>query len=346
MLLVLDRPGLALGYERASLVVYEDGKRLRALPVRQVQRVVVGPSVELGAGVLGLLSEHGVPLLVLNHRHPERTAELVAYRSGNARRRLAQYAFYHDAEARRRWSAWVVGLKLRYQRRLLELAREQRPDLRLPLSHGAAHLAELETHLTQASAPPDSPLWQRSALPDSPLWQRGAWGDLERTGSHPLDTIRGWEGSAAAMYFQAFTSLFAPRLGFTARRRRPPTDPVNACLSLSYVLVHFEAGCAARMMGLDPMLGGFHEPAYGQDALASDLLEPLRPLVDKWVWSLFREETLRPEHFRQSEEGCRLHRHAQAVYYDAYAQRARPWRRLLRLYARAFVAVLPDVPAG
>jgi CRISPR/Cas system-associated endonuclease Cas1 len=81
MLLVLDRPGLLLDYERASLLAYEKGTLKRSVPVRQLERVVVRPRLELEARVLGLLAQHGVSLLVLNHRNPERTAELVAYRS-------------------------------------------------------------------------------------------------------------------------------------------------------------------------------------------------------------------------------------------------------------------------
>lgn len=312
MLLILDRENLSLRPERATLAVYENGKRLRSVPVRELERVVVGPRVALCAGVLGLLSEHGVPLLVLNHRHPERTAELLAHRSGNARRRLAQYALYYDRESRRSWAADLIFWKVRNQRRFLEKALALRPDLRLPLFHGVSRLREIEAFLADGG------------------------------GEAGMDVLRGWEGCAAACYFEAYAPLFAPRLGFSGRQRRPPPDPVNACLSLGYVLVHFEAACAARVEGLDPMLGGFHEPAYGQDALASDLMEPLRAAVDAWVWSLFREALLRPEHFHPTDAGCRLQNHAQGIFYRAYAERARVWRRLLRWYARAFAMRLPD----
>ena len=87
------------------------------------------------------------------------------------------------------------------------------------------------------------------------------------------------------------------------------------------------------------MLGGFHEPSYGQDALASDLIEPLRPAVDAWVWAMFRAQTLRPEHFRHQDEGCFLQHHAQAVFYEALHQKLRVWRR----YARLFAQSLPEV---
>ncbi len=314
MLLVLDRPGLSLGYERAALLIHEEGARPRSVPVRQLERVVAGPGLALDAGVLGLLARHGVSLLVLNHRHPERTAELLAHHPANVQRRLAQYALFQDPALRHRWARGLVALKLRRQRTLLERAGRERPGV--PLGAIVRRLAGIEQHLAE----------------------------LAEAG--PLATLRGLEGAAAAAFFEGYARLFAPSLGFEARRRRPPPDPVNACLSLGYTLLHAEAGGAARAAGLDPLLGGFHEPSYGQNALASDLIEPLRPAVDAWVWGLFRAETLRLEHFRHDGGACLLQRHAQSVYYAALHRKLRVWRRLLRRYAGHFAAALPEPAAA
>ena len=310
MWLVLDRPGLTLGYEGAALLIREPGQPVRSAPVRQLERVVAGPRLEISAGVLGLLAEHGVSLLVLNHRHPERTAELVAHEAANTRRRLAQYAFLQADGSRQAWARAVVSLKVRRQRALLARARQARPDV--PLGGVLRRLAAIEAQLA------------------------------EPAGTLPLPTLRGLEGAAAAAYFEGYPRLFAPALGFTQRRRRPPPDPVNACLSLGYTLLHAEASGAARVAGLDPLLGGFHDPAYGGNALASDLIEPLRPALDAWVWELFREGTLRREHFRREDDACFLQRHAQGVFYEAIHERLRVWRRLLRRYARRFAAWLPE----
>jgi len=313
MWLVLDRPGLNLGYERAALLIREDGRPPRSVPVRQVERVIAGPRLEIAAGVLGLLAEHGVSLLVLNHRHPDRTAELVAHEAANTRRRLAQYAFLGLTAPRQDWARAVVSLKVRRQQALLARARQERPEV--PLGGVLRRLAAIMARLADPGA------------------------------EFGLDALRGLEGAAAAAYFEGYPRLFAPALGFTQRRRRPPPDPVNACLSLGYALLHAEASGAARAAGLDPLLGGFHEPAYGQNALASDLIEPLRPVLDAWVWALFREGTLRREHFRQEADACFLQRHAQGVYYEAIHERLRVWRRLLRRYARGFAAGLPEAAA-
>ena len=148
-----------------------------------------------------------------------------------------------------------------------------------------------------------------------------------------IDSLRGIEGAAAAAYFEAFTSLFPPSLEFTGRNKRPPRDPVNACLSLAYTLVHFEAVAASYAAGLDPLLGLYHEPAFGRESLASDLIEPLRPHADAWVWSLFRERVLTGEHFHNDKGAVLLGKTGRQYFYTRFENFAHPLRRLLRLEA-------------
>lgn len=144
------------------------------------------------------------------------------------------------------------------------------------------------------------------------------------------DTVLGLEGAGAAAHYAALTALFPPSLNFTGRNRRPPRDPVNACLSLGYTLLHFEAVRAAYGAGLDPLLGFFHEPAYGRESLACDLIEPLRPRLDAWVWTLFRERRLRAHDFVEDKGACLLAKAGRQTFYAAYEIWAPPCRRYLR----------------
>ncbi len=143
---------------------------------------------------------------------------------------------------------------------------------------------------------------------------------------------------AARVYYEALTALFAPALGFTGRNRRPPRDPVNACLSLVYTLLHFEAVRAAHMAGLDPLLGFYHRPAFGRESLASDLIEPLRPHADAWVWHLFRKNILRSDHFGRDGEACLLGKAGREAFYQHYEGFAGPPRRYLRRQCRLLAA--------
>ena len=61
-------------------------------------------------------------------------------------------------------------------------------------------------------------------------------------GTQCLDEIRGLEGAGARSYFAAYCQD-PERFNFTGRNRRPPRDPVNACLSFAYSLLTADARC-------------------------------------------------------------------------------------------------------
>lgn len=298
--LYLDRSGLELRADGDALAVYSDGERLRSVPGALLERVVLQGDVILSSGLLGRLAETGTGVLVLSKRHSRRMACLLGYPHADARRRLGQYRAYHDDDFCLAWSARLVAHKIRNQRRLLRVALTARPDLRATLREG---IRVLENAI--------------GALPIQ------GW----------LDGLQGIEGAAASAYFRAYAALFPPALAFSRRQRRPPPDPVNACLSLGYTLLHFEAVRAVHAAGLDPLIGFFHEPAYGRESLACDLIEPLRPHLDAWIWEQFRHRALRAEHFSADTGGCLLGKSGRAVYYGAYEQVARPWRGYLRRLA-------------
>jgi CRISP-associated protein Cas1 len=115
-----------------------------------------------------------------------------------------------------------------------------------------------------------------------------------------IPTLMGIEGMAAKRYFAAFAQLLKPENGFVlrGRNRRPPTDPVNAVLSLFYSMLAREATVAALACGLDPYLGFLHAPRYGRPALALDLAEEFRAiLADSTALTLFNTGELKAEHF-------------------------------------------------
>src|SRR2546430_11994000 len=49
-----------------------------------------------------------------------------------------------------------------------------------------------------------------------------------------VSSLLGIEGNGSAAYFGVFGKLLRSPMNFSRRRRRPPTDPVNAMLSLGY----------------------------------------------------------------------------------------------------------------
>ena len=114
-----------------------------------------------------------------------------------------------------------------------------------------------------------------------------------------IDSLRGLEGAGSAVYFSHFDRLIRnDQFSFTTRRRRPPTDPVNALLSFGYSLLTHDIQGSINIVGFDPYLGYLHTQRYGRPSLALDLMEEFRPLiVDAMVLAAINRKALRPDDF-------------------------------------------------
>lgn len=113
-----------------------------------------------------------------------------------------------------------------------------------------------------------------------------------------VDSLRGYEGRASAIYFSALQYGFVEDFGFVHRVRRPPTDPVNSLLSLLYTFLMNRVYTAVRLAYLDPYLGVLHTLDYGRYSLILDLMEEFRPIiVDTLVMSLFNLRMLTKDSF-------------------------------------------------
>ena len=126
--------------------------------------------------------------------------------------------------------------------------------------------------------------------------------------------LLGLEGEAAAIYFGTFQNMLSANgvdglteFSFTTRNRRPPTDPVNAMLSLAYALLVREFSHTISSTGLDPYLGLYHRPRHNRPALALDLMEPFRSIVaDSCVIQVVNNGEVRPGHFVFNRPDCSL----------------------------------------
>ncbi len=100
-----------------------------------------------------------------------------------------------------------------------------------------------------------------------------------------IESLLGVEGTAARIYFGEFCGMLkgademAREFDENGRNRRPPRDPVNALLSFTYALLSKDVTLACAKVGLDPLLGFYHQPRFGRPALALDLMEEFRPLI-------------------------------------------------------------------
>jgi len=191
-----------------------------------------------------------------------------------------------------------------------------------------------------------------------------------------LDELLGIEGAAAAAYFELFSGMLKlpdpaddelPGLestptphgqvplsfDFTARHRRPPTDPVNALLSLAYSMLAKDCTIAAATVGFDPYIGFYHQPRFGRPALALDLMEEFRPLVaESAVLGAINNRMVQLNDFVSAGDAVNLTPAGRKKFFVAYEQRMSSllthplfdykvsYRRALELQARILARVL------
>ncbi len=171
------------------------------------------------------------------------------------------------------------------------------------------------------------------------------------------DALRGFEGRAARLYFEAYAVLLRERGGdaFTmdGRNRRPPRDPVNAMLSFGYAMITRECAEVVRRVGFDPMRGFLHGMGWGRPSLGLDLVEEFRVLlVDSTVLRMVAEKRVVAEDFQRELQGVTLKPQARRGFLQALDQRREEeithpvfgykvsYRRAIELQARVLARVI------
>ena len=145
-----------------------------------------------------------------------------------------------------------------------------------------------------------------------------------------IAVTRQLEASAAALYFNAWAGRpeCAPVFVTADRRRIPPhwttyetrrsvlasvnsnrraERPANALLNYGFALLEAEAILACHAVGLDPGLGIVHADTRSRASMALDLVEPVRPEVERFVLDLLASRTFHKVDFVETPDGgCRI----------------------------------------
>ena len=293
--LYVDRRDIHLEMDAGALVFRENGERMGTVPLAPISRVFLRGNVTLQASLLGKLGEQGVGVTVLSGRQGK--PSLMLPRAHNdARRRVEQTRLSLDPAFCLRFSQHLIRTKLERQHEWFEQLREQRPQARYALTHA---MRLLQSHLQK----------------------------IDHTGS--LDSLRGLEGASASASFAGLRSVVPASLGFNQRNRRPPRDPFNALLSLTYTMAHAETALALHGAGFDPFIGFYHQLSFGRQSLACDLLETVRALADRFCLHLVSSQTITREHFSQNSDACLLGKAGRMHYYSAYEEHADALRRAI-----------------
>lgn len=296
--LIFDRRGLSLEYENRCLIVREPPHAPRSLPLSAVSRIVCCHSVQLTTALLGQLWSRGIDFVVLNQRYSDHSFALYPNQQRQVERRSQQYRWQHHPQP-----VLPMAILLCQHRLTRNLRQLTQPDCQ---AHPLLIQALSQTRQQMLNA-------------------------------HDIDQLRGMEGQAQRQVFEYWRQQLPDTLGFQRRQRRPPTDPVNALLSLTYSMAMQQAIRACTLAGLDSQLGFYHRIAYGRHSLACDLMETIRPDCEVWVMQRFIVGDFAGRHFNHSgnrKQACLLGKPSRSRYYQMLGPKLLDWQPRLNAAAR------------
>lgn len=279
-------------------------KRKVRVPMLKVEQVVVFGNCTVTTPALLALLEQQAEVCFLSY-HGQFRGRVNNGFTKNGELRLAQHrqvVANNPLRALQVAKEFVRG-KLANMRTLLLRANRKLQDKAVAqaIDQMAATLKKVESLEGDGLPPP---------RPDRPQ-ANSAWGRL-----------LGLEGSGSAAYFGVLRRLLKQEMGFRKRVRRPPTDPVNAMLSLGYVLLANQVAAAINVAGLDPYVGFLHGSKYGKPALALDLMEEFRPIVvDSVVLTLINTGAIQAKDFTETLGAFRLSETGRKTFLQKYEER-------------------------
>lgn len=330
--LYLNTPGLRVGCKDEVLTVKDKEKTIEEVRMRDLSHVALFGNIQISTQAIQSLCELEVP---------------VTYFS---------------------MGGWFYGITRGHGLKNVFLRMEQ-----FRLARDEKVCLSLARQFVQGKIRNQRTLLMRNHLePPEPVIAKLKRAGEDALAGNNLEELLGIEGAAASLYFQQFGGMVKveddlPGLGpgventnqrtfnfnFHHRNRRPPTDPVNAMLSLAYSMLAKDCTLAALAVGFDPYVGFYHQPRFGRPALALDLMEEFRPLIaESTVLSCVNNRVVTDKDFVRAGEGVNLSAPGRKRFFQTYEQRMSSlithplfdykvsYRRALELQARLLAKAL------
>jgi CRISP-associated protein Cas1 len=269
------------------LQVLKEKELLLDLPVTRVDKIFLFGNIQLTTQALGLLLDQGIDVSFFTSRGRLR-GRLSSGISKNIFLRLAQYERWRDQTYKIGICRSIIDSKLTNMKNLLQLYRSNYPN-----EDFAQQVETIAGCLNQLNE------------------------------KNEIKNLLGLEGAASGAYFSAFGRMFRKELRFEKRLKHPSPDPVNALLSLGYVMITNELASLLEAAAFDPFLGFLHGVKYGRKSLALDLVEQFRqPVIDRFVLRLANLNIFAEKDFQVIPgEGMHLTDEKFKLYLDHYEKK-------------------------
>lgn len=272
--LVLNTFGTSLQVEnQLFLVVHSDGKQL--IDPDKLRSIMISKGARISSDAALLAIEREIEVLFIDATgKPAGRIWSVKYGSLSTIRRH-QLAFT-ESPASISWLKELIGEKLDNQVALLLSVSSASRDIREKQQKTISRIQEIREKVAAAEA-------SRTA-------------DL-------LPSLRGWEGSASKLYFQALSLCLPENLQFSQRSQNPATDVFNMLLNYAYGILYGKVEGALIRAGVDPYIGVMHRDEYNRPVLVYDVIERFRVWADYVVFGLASQQVFTPDCYTVRDDG-------------------------------------------
>ncbi|RMF54667.1 MAG: CRISPR-associated endonuclease Cas1 [Calditrichaeota bacterium] len=291
MQLVLNTPGAYLRIKDACFYVSVEGQG-RIISPKKVESILVTTAVQVSSDALQMAVEYNIDVVFLD-KFGDPFGRLWHAKLGSTTRiRRGQLIASTSPEGLEYARQWVER-KLENQIQFLTTLANKRPAKRDALRERIQQLEELKSKIKEQAVEDDS----------------------------AADSLRGLEGTAGRIYFEALSLVQPERFPFQGRSRRPAKDEFNAILNYCYGVLYGLVERACILAGLEPYVGFLHADNYNKKSLVFDLIEPYRIWAEETTVYLFSMRQVKKEMFDKIRNGIVLNKEGKQVVIGAFNER-------------------------
>lgn len=228
------------------IVIKKNNKEIKTYPAKDIDNIVIFGKITITPHALDFLLKDNIDVVFISYKGVYK-GRLIGSSSKNVPLKIAQYEAIKDEKFKLNISKEFIYGKIRNSLSLLQ---------RINWEHKIKAVKPLTKEL-------------RKYLEISRL-------------QTDIDKLRGIEGIAANIYYDALRYFVKNKTFFFFKRsKRPPEDPANAIMSFLYTMLYQLVESAIYITGLDPYLGFFHTLEYSKPSLSLDIMEEFRPIMDR-----------------------------------------------------------------
>ncbi len=274
MELILNTFGISLNRDNEAFVVsHKDGKQ--RIPVDSITSIQIAKGVQVTSDAILLALEHEIEIM-FTEKSGFPVGRVWSPKFGSIstiRKGQLNFTFTHDALV---WIKDVLRSKMENQQAMLLMMHTENEETKRHRNKAISRIEDYRTKIQSLE------------------------GEIV---ADVAPQLRGWEGMASRIYFEALNLFIPEHYCFNVRTQHPALDVVNAFLNYGYGVLYGKIEGALIKAGIDPYVGVLHRDDYNRPVLVYDVIELYRVWVDYVVYGIITQDVISDEFYSVHEDG-------------------------------------------